>query len=48
VTLEEATGNIDKIREVYEAALKNVPPAEEKRFWRRYIYLWYNYATFEE
>lgn len=25
-----------------------MPPVEEKRFWRRYIYLWYNYAVFEE
>jgi crooked neck len=24
-----------------------VPPPE-KRFWRRYIYLWINYAVFEE
>lgn len=28
VTLEEATGNIQKAREVYEAAVKCVPPAE--------------------
>jgi crooked neck len=25
-----------------------VPPASEKRYWRRYIYLWINYALFEE
>jgi hypothetical protein len=25
-----------------------VPPLQEKRFWRRYIYLWINYAIFEE
>ncbi len=25
-----------------------VPPHAEKRYWRRYIYLWYAYATFEE
>lgn len=25
-----------------------LPPAEEKRFWRRYIYLWLNYAVWEE
>ena len=46
--LEESFKNIEKIREVYEAAVKVVPPVEEKRFWRRYIYLWYNYAIFEE
>lgn len=28
--------------------MKETPPAKEKRFWRRYIYLWYNYAIFEE
>jgi crooked neck len=26
----------------------NVPPSKEKRFWRRYIYLWINYAVYEE
>lgn len=25
-----------------------MPPANEKNFWRRYIYLWINYALFEE
>ncbi|CAN0516317.1 unnamed protein product [Ectocarpus sp. 8 AP-2014] len=33
---------------VYERAIANVPPVLEKRFWRRYIYLWINYALFEE
>lgn len=37
-----------RIRETFEAAIKHVPPGNEKRFWRRYIYLWYNYAIFEE
>jgi crooked neck len=46
--LEESNGDIDKIREVYERAIAQVPPATEKRFWRRYIYLWINYALFEE
>src|SRR3954468_22380747 len=27
----------DRVREVYERAVANVPPASEKRFWRRYI-----------
>ena len=48
VFLEEATKKIDRIREVYETAIQQKPPAEEKRFWRRYMYLWYNYALFEE
>jgi len=37
-----------RVREVYERAVANVPPATEKRFWRRYIYLWLQYAAFEE
>jgi len=26
----------------------NLPPATDKRFWQRYIYLWINFALFEE
>jgi crooked neck len=26
-----------RVREVYERAVANVPPADEKRYWRRYI-----------
>jgi crooked neck len=46
--LETSTKDLVRIRETFEAAIKNVPPGNEKRFWRRYIYLWYNYAVFEE
>ncbi|GKT39974.1 pre-mRNA-splicing factor clf1 [Colletotrichum spaethianum] len=46
--LEETAGDIDRVRDVYERAVAQVPPAQEKRFWRRYIYLWINYAIFEE
>ncbi|XP_010480505.1 PREDICTED: crooked neck-like protein 1 [Camelina sativa] len=46
--LEESLGNKDRIREIYDRAIANVPPAEEKRYWQRYIYLWINYALFEE
>ena len=46
--LEESMGNIDKIRDVYEKAIANVPPGQDKKFWRRYIFLWINYAIFEE
>lgn len=35
-------------RDVYEQAIAAVPPVAEKRFWRRYIYFWLNYAVFEE
>jgi crooked neck len=41
IGLEESAGNTEKTREVYERAIANVPPAEEKRYWQRYIYLWY-------
>lgn len=46
--LEETNGDVERAREVYERAIANVPPASEKRLWRRYIYLWINYALFEE
>jgi crooked neck len=36
------------VRETFEKAVLNIPPVEEKRYWRRYIYLWYMYALFEE
>ncbi|KAG6520037.1 crooked neck-like protein 1 [Zingiber officinale] len=48
IRLEENGGNKDMVREVYERAIANVPPAEEKRYWQRYIYLWINYALYEE
>jgi crooked neck len=48
IRLEESTGDVDAIRDVYERAIANVPPAAEKRLWRRYIYLWIYYAVFEE
>lgn len=46
--LVENDGSIDDIRETYERAIANFPPTKEKHFWRRYIYLWINYALFEE
>jgi crooked neck len=33
---------------VYERAISNIPPILEKRYWRRYVYLWISYAVFEE
>lgn len=36
------------VREVYERAVAQVPPGDLKRHWRRYIFLWLNYALFEE
>jgi crooked neck len=46
--LEEENGEWEKVREVYERAIGNKPPANEKRYWRRYVYLWINYFLFEE
>uniref|UniRef100_A0A915KUN6 Crooked neck protein n=1 Tax=Romanomermis culicivorax TaxID=13658 RepID=A0A915KUN6_ROMCU len=48
--LLENEESIDKevIREAYEKAIACVPLEEEKRFWRRYVYLWCYYALFEE
>ena len=48
IRLEEAEGDCEKIRAIYERAVANVPPIAEKRYWKRYIYLWINYALFEE
>jgi len=36
------------VRDTYERAIAQIPPAREKMYWRRYIYLWINYALFEE
>ncbi|TPX37486.1 hypothetical protein SmJEL517_g00707 [Synchytrium microbalum] len=48
VKLEESNGDVAKIREVYERSIGQLPPINEKRFWRRYIYLWIFYAVWEE
>ncbi len=46
--LEETTDDADRVRDVYERAVAQVPPAPEKRLWRRYIFLWLFYALWEE
>ncbi|VUC36172.1 unnamed protein product [Clonostachys rosea] len=48
VSLEETSGDFEKIRDVYERAVAQVPPTQEKRHWRRYIFLWIFYAIWEE
>merc|ERR1711902_34212 len=48
VRLTESEGNMETIRETYERAVANVPPSQEKHYWRRYLYLWINYAVYEE
>jgi crooked neck len=46
--LEETSGDTDRVRDVYERAVAQIPPTQEKRHWRRYIYLWIFYAIWEE
>jgi crooked neck len=46
--LEEEEKAIGRVRETYERAIAQVPPGEVKRHWRRYIFLWLDYALFEE
>lgn len=48
IRLMEAEASQEMIREIYERAIANIPPSTEKRFWRRYIYLWIYYALYEE
>ncbi|KAJ4720246.1 Crooked neck-like protein 1 [Melia azedarach] len=49
IRLEENIGNNkERVRELYERAIANVPPTEEKKYWIRYIYVWMNYALYEE
>lgn len=48
IKLVMGTGNASHVRELYARAVSNEPPPTEKRFWRRYIYLWIEYATWEE
>ncbi|EER44347.1 pre-mRNA-splicing factor CLF1 [Histoplasma capsulatum H143] len=48
VRLEESSGDVDRVRDVYERAIAQIPPSQEKRHWRRYIYLWIFYALWEE
>ena len=47
-TAEEEERATNRVREVYERAVAQVPPGGEKRHWRRYIFLWLFYALFEE
>jgi crooked neck len=46
--LEEASRDVARTRDVYERAVAQVPPTQEKRHWRRYIYIWIFYAVWEE
>lgn len=46
--LEESSADPSETRDVYERAIANIPEQKEKRFWRRYIFLWIRYAIYEE
>ncbi|KAL9630702.1 MAG: hypothetical protein Q9164_006285 [Protoblastenia rupestris] len=46
--LEESSDDPERTRDVYERAVAHLPPTQEKRHWRRYIYLWIFYALWEE
>jgi crooked neck len=47
-SVEEEEKAVGRVREIYERAIAQVPPGEVKRHWRRYIFLWLDYALFEE
>jgi len=47
-TEDEENAAIERVRDIYERAVAHVPPGQEKRHWRRYIFLWLDYALFEE
>lgn len=47
--LELKRKDIEKIRTTFEEAVANLPPSQtDKRFWKRYIYIWILYTSFEE
>jgi len=48
IRLEESVGDKERTREVYERAISNVPPNQEKISWRSYIHLLMKYALYEE
>ena len=37
-----------KVRELFERAVAAVPLVTEKKYWKRYIYIWINWLLFEE
>jgi len=48
IRLVESDVDVETIHEVYERSISNIPPIQEKKRWRRYVYLWIMYALFEE
>jgi len=47
-TEDEKSAAIECVGDIYERAVAHVPPGQEKRHWRRYIFLSLDYALFEE
>ncbi|KAG1890740.1 uncharacterized protein F5891DRAFT_1212508 [Suillus fuscotomentosus] len=43
-TKEEQDATTERVRDIYERAVAHVPPGQEKCHWRRYIFLWLEYA----
>lgn len=43
-----ASGSSSAVRDVYERAVAQIPPSQDKDHWRRYMYLWIYYAVYEE
>lgn len=48
IGMEEEAGDVEKIREIYERSIAKIPTLSDKKYWRRYLYLWMFYAQFEE
>ncbi len=52
IRLEEqccAESDYHHLREIYESAIAETPPIiTDKRYWKRYIYLWLKYVMSEE
>ena len=48
-TAHEAEQQRERVRDIFEQAVANVPPyPKDKDAWRRYIYVWIYYAVYEE
>ncbi|XP_073127826.1 uncharacterized protein [Henckelia pumila] len=48
IRLEESVGDQNRIEDVYERAIANIPRVQKKRYWRPYIYLWISYVLYQE
>ncbi|EYU29055.1 hypothetical protein MIMGU_mgv1a019907mg [Erythranthe guttata] len=49
--VDKFEGDVEVAKDLFaldHKAIANVPPSHEKRYWKRYIYLWINYALYEE